>query len=57
MDENNTAVVKVGNEVGNWFCIKSGVKQDFYHLMEHRTGNGRPRNQMGRKNSPGLRIC
>ena len=27
MYENNTAVVKVGNEVSNWFCIKSGVKQ------------------------------
>ena len=26
--ENNTAAVKVGNEVSNWFCIKSGVKQD-----------------------------
>ena len=25
--ENNTAAVKVGNEVINWFCIKSGVKQ------------------------------
>ena len=25
--ENNTAAVKVGNEVSNWFCIKSGVKQ------------------------------
>ena len=28
MYENNTAAVKVGNEVSNWFCIKSGVKQD-----------------------------
>ena len=27
MHENNTAAVKVGNEVSNWFCIKSGVKQ------------------------------
>ena len=27
MYENNTAAVKVGNEVSNWFCIKSGVKQ------------------------------
>ena len=27
MYENNTAVVKVGNEVSNWFCTKSGVKQ------------------------------
>ena len=27
MYESNTAAVKVGNEVSNWFCIKSGVKQ------------------------------
>ena len=27
MPENDTAVVKVGNEVSRWFCIKSGVKQ------------------------------
>ena len=27
MYENNTAAVKIGNEVSNWFCIKSGVKQ------------------------------
>ena len=27
MYENNTAVVKVGNEVSNWFYTKSGVKQ------------------------------
>ena len=27
MYENNTAAVKVGNEVSSWFCIKSGVKQ------------------------------
>ena len=27
MYENNTAAVKVGNEVSNWFCVKSGVKQ------------------------------
>ena len=27
MYENNTAAVKVGNEVSNWFCIKSGVMQ------------------------------
>ena len=26
MFENNTAAVKVGNEVSSWFCIKSGVK-------------------------------
>ena len=25
--ENNTAVVKVGNEVNSWSCIKSGVQQ------------------------------
>ena len=25
--ENNTAAVKVGNEVSSWFCIKLGVKQ------------------------------
>jgi hypothetical protein len=27
MYENNTAAVKVGNEVSSWFCINSGVKQ------------------------------
>ena len=27
--ENNIAAVKVGNEVINWFCIKSGVKQGY----------------------------
>ena len=27
MYENNTAAAKVGNEVSNWFCIKSGVEQ------------------------------
>ena len=27
MYDNNTAVVKVGNEVSSWFCIKSRVKQ------------------------------
>ena len=27
MYENNIAAAKVGNEVSNWFCIKSGVKQ------------------------------
>ena len=27
MYENNTAVVKTGNVVSSWFCIKSGVKQ------------------------------
>ena len=26
MYENNTDVVKIGNEVSNWFCIISGVK-------------------------------
>ena len=26
MYENNTAVIKVGNEISNWFCIKSGVQ-------------------------------
>ena len=25
--KNNNAAVEVGNEVSNWFCIKSGVKQ------------------------------
>ena len=29
MYENNTAAVKEGNEVSNWFCIKSGVKQGY----------------------------
>ena len=28
MCQNNTAAVKVGNEVSNWLCIKSGVMQD-----------------------------
>ncbi|XP_065567298.1 uncharacterized protein LOC136031558 [Artemia franciscana] len=28
MYENNTTAVEVGNEVNNWFYIKSGVKQD-----------------------------
>ena len=27
MYENNTAAIKVENEVSSWFCIKSGVKQ------------------------------
>ena len=27
MYENNTAVVKVGNEVSSSFCTKSGIKQ------------------------------
>ena len=27
MYKNNTAGVKVGNEVSSWFCIKSGVQQ------------------------------
>ena len=27
MYENNTAAAQVGDEVSNWFCIKSGVKQ------------------------------
>ena len=27
MYENNTAALKIGSEVSNWFCIKSGVKQ------------------------------
>ena len=27
MYQNNTAAVKVGNEVNSWFCIKSGVKK------------------------------
>ena len=55
MYENNTAAVKVGNEVSSWFCIKSGVKQDcvlspFIWIIlidcfkEHRKGNERPRN-------------
>ena len=26
MYDNNTAAVKVGNEVSSWFCVKSGVK-------------------------------
>jgi len=26
MNENNTAAIKVGNEVSRLFCIKSGVK-------------------------------
>ena len=27
LNENYSAVVKVGSEVSYWFCIKSGVKQ------------------------------
>ena len=27
MYEKNTAVVKIGNEISSWFCIKPGVKQ------------------------------
>ena len=27
MNENNTAAVKVGNEVSSWFRIESGIKQ------------------------------
>ena len=66
MYENNTATVKVGNEISSWFCIKLGVKQgcvlymdyfDGLRLKEHRKGNGRPQNQMGRENYPGLRLC
>ena len=29
MYEINTAAVEVGNEVSNWFCMKSGVKQGY----------------------------
>ena len=29
MYENKIAAVNVRNEVSSWFCIKSGVKQDF----------------------------
>ena len=29
MYENNTAALKVGNEVSSWFCIRSGVKQGY----------------------------
>ena len=29
MYENNTVAVNVRNEVSNWFCIKSGVKQGY----------------------------
>ena len=42
MFENNIAAVKVGK-------LRSP--------KEHRKGNERPRNQMERKNSPGLRLC
>ena len=41
MYENNTAAVKVGNEVSNWFCIKSGVKQGCVSIplyMDHFDG-------------------
>ena len=31
MYENNTAAVKVGNEVSNWFCIKSGVSRVVFY--------------------------
>ena len=67
MYENNTAAVKVGNEISSWFCIKSGLKQGVFYplymdhfdglcLKEHKKGNGRPWNQMGRSNSPGIRL-
>jgi len=60
MYKNNTAAVKLGNEVSSWFCIKLGVKQglcsipfymndfDGLYLIEHRKGNGRPQNPSGR---------
>ena len=66
--KNNTDADKVGNEVSSWFCIKLGYKQgcvlfrfnmeyiDGSCLKEHRKGNGRPVNQMGWKNYPGLRF-
>ena len=43
--ENNTAVVKLGNEVSSWFCVKSGVKQGCVLSPFI----WRPPNQMGRK--------
>ena len=68
MYENNTAAVKVGNEVSNWFCIKSGVKQgcvlspfiwiilmDFV-LRSTEKAIGDHGIKMGRKNAPGLRF-
>ena len=30
MNENNTAAIKVENEVSSWFFIKSGVKQGYF---------------------------
>ena len=53
MYENNTAVIKVGNEVSSWFCIRSGAGLcsiplyiDYFDglcLKEHRKGNGKHR--------------
>jgi len=33
MNGNNTATVQVGNEVNNWFCIKSGSRVVFYPFL------------------------
>jgi len=60
--ENNTAAVKVENEFSSWFRIKSGVIPlfmdhfDGFSVMEHKKGNGKPRNQIERKHSPGLGL-
>ena len=67
MYENNAAVVKVGIEVNSWFCINQELSRAVFYpplcgsfdglrLKEHRKGNGSLRNQMGRKNSPRLRV-
>ena len=46
MYENNTAEVKIGNEVSSWFCITSGVLSPYHmdyfgglHLQENRKDN------------------
>ena len=69
MYENNIAVVKVGNEVSNWFCIKSGVKKGcvlspfiWIILMDFvlkSTGKsiGDHVIKWGGKKAPGLRLC
>ena len=70
MYENNTAAIKVGNEVSSWFCIKSKVMQgcvispfiwiilkDFV-FSSTRKGNGIPRNQTSEEKLLHLlRLC
>jgi len=59
MYKNSITALRIGNEVSNWFCNKSGVKQGcvlsvyMYHLnglssKEQANGNERANNQVGR---------